>query len=159
MSTRANVIIKETYSYTNEKKELIEHESKLFFYRHSDGYPEGAMPTLSIFMKWLKSGKIRADIQQASGWLILLGAMEYATIPDYEKEEPSSYGSQYGIVESIKDPKDWKVGAYEPTDAIHGNIEYLYVIDLNKKELTCYDSWDEETGKGKHKVKLTALVS
>jgi hypothetical protein len=31
--------------------------------------------------------------------------------------------------------KDWKVGAYEPTTAIHGDIEHLYVLDLSAKEI------------------------
>jgi hypothetical protein len=29
---------------------------------------------------------------------------------------------------------DWKVGAYEPTTSIHGDVEHIYVIDLVKKE-------------------------
>jgi hypothetical protein len=30
---------------------------------------------------------------------------------------------------------DWKCGAYEPTTGIHGDIEYLYVVDLAAKEI------------------------
>lgn len=67
MSTRANIIIKESYSYNDEKGKEINVTNQLFFYRHSDGYPDGAMPTLNIFMEWLKSGKIRTDLQQATG--------------------------------------------------------------------------------------------
>lgn len=137
MSTRANIVIKEG-------------NQKLFFYRHSDGYPEGAMPTLSIFMDWLKSGKIRTDVQQGSGWLILLGAMEYNTLPKFEIEKPWREGAKgYGKVESIQAPEDWKCGAYEPTTGIHGDIEFLYVIDLAKKEISCFRDWtDEGEGKG-----------
>lgn len=152
MSTRANIVIKESYSYNDAKGK---ETNQLFFYRHSDGYPEGTMPTLSLFMKWLKSGKIRTDLQQASGWLILLGAMEYNTIPEFLTEKPVfEGGKRYGDVETIKEPKDWKCGSYEPTTGIHGDIEFLYVIELDKKTITCYDSWNEETGEGKHKVEL-----
>jgi len=159
MSTRANIIIKESYSYNDEKGKEINVTNQLFFYRHSDGYPDGAMPTLNIFMEWLKSGKIRTDLQQASGWLILLGAMEYNTIPSFDLEPPFREGAkQYGNTETIKEPADWKVGSYEPTTEIHGDIEFLYVIELDKKTITCYDSWDEKTGKGKHKVELTTLT-
>jgi len=153
MSTRANIIIKETYSYNDSENKKVTVSNKLFFYRHSDGYPDGTMPTLNIFMDWLKKGKIRNDLSQAAGWLIVLGAMEYNHIPEFELEKPTAYGSQYGNVETIKEPKDWKVGAYEPTTGIHGDIEFLYVIELDKKTITCYDSWNDK-GEGKHKVSL-----
>ena len=46
MSTRANIIIRDDVN-------------KLFFYRHSDGYPEGTLPTLKQFTGLISSGKIR----------------------------------------------------------------------------------------------------
>jgi len=124
MSTRANIILKDG-------------SNKLYFYRHSDGYPKGVMPTLNKFIEWLKSGKIRADIQQGSGWLIVLGAIEYNAIPEYKTETVERFGRTYTetVDDSIQDPKDWKVGAYEPTNGLHGDIEYLYTIDLQKKEI------------------------
>lgn len=156
MSTRANIVIKETYSYDGK-----DQTSKLFFYRHSDGYPEGTMPTLNIFLKWLKESKIRTDVQQGSGWLILLGAIEYNTIPEYKTVKEKGYGGseyEYTDLSTIAAPKDWKVGAYEPTTGIHGDIEYLYVIDLGLKEVKCYQDWTED-GEGKGTpvdLKLTA---
>lgn len=150
MSTRANIVIKETYSdFDNQGKETIETE-KLFFYRHSDGYPEGAMATLSIFMKWLKEGKIRNNIQQAAGWLILLGAMEYNSIPSFATSEPHfTGGKRYGDTDTIGSPEDWKCGSIEPSTCIHGDIEFLYVIDLTSQGIKCYEDWtDEGEGKG-----------
>ena len=42
---------------------------------------------------------------------------------------------------------DWKVGAYEPTDQLHGDVEYVYVIDLDKGVLKCRKTtskfWDK----------------
>lgn len=133
MSTRANIVIKEG-------------TQKLFFYRHSDGYPEGTLPTLRIFHKWMIEDKIRNDIQQGSGWLILLGAMEYATIPEFKKDK-TKYGFEVDV-NTISDPNDWKVGAYEPTTNIHGDIEYLYVIDMRTKTIECYEDWTSG-GEGK----------
>ena len=105
MSTRANIIIKDDYK-------------QLWFYRHSDGYPDGTLPTLNKFLDLVKSGKIRSNVSQAAGWLIIIGAEEYAQEKiDYEHTR-------------------WKVGAYEPTTGQHGDIEYLYTIDLIKKEVT-----------------------
>lgn len=96
MSTRANVLIKD------------QHDS-LWFYRHSDGYPEGTLPTLADFMGRAKRGEIRRNVGQAAGWLIVIGQDEYADCNDYTP---------------------WKVGAYEPTTQQHGDIEWLYTLDL-----------------------------
>ena len=124
MSTRANIILKEG-------------KDKLFFYRHSDGYPKGTLPTLNKFVEWMKEGHIRSNVQQAAGWLIMLGALEYSTIPDYKTETVERYRGTVEEIDfnTIGSPKDWKVGAYEPTTCIHGDIEYLYTIDLNTKEI------------------------
>ena len=60
MSTRANIVIKDEYS-------------ELWFYRHSDGYPEGTLPTLTEFLDAVKAGLIRNNVSQAAGWLIIIG--------------------------------------------------------------------------------------
>jgi hypothetical protein len=137
MSTRANVILKETYkdSFGNEKSE------ELFFYRHSDGYPEVTLQSLNIFMDWLKTKKIRNNLAQSAGWLVILGAIEYNSVPKFKTEEPAFKGAKgYGDITTIEMPEDdgstWKVGAYEPTTSIHGDIEYLYTINLTTKTLT-----------------------
>jgi hypothetical protein len=127
MSTRANIIIKDQYD-------------KLYFYRHSDGYPKGTLPTLEKFLSLVKSGKIRDNASQSAGWLIVIGAIEYQTVhPEYFPEsKKESYNQDDKEIESCVNefsPDDWKVGAYEPTTGIHGDIEHLYVIDLDKKEI------------------------
>ena len=130
MSTRANIIIE-------SKKD----KEKLYFYRHSDGYPEGTLPTLNIFMDWLKKGIIRDNVQQSAGWLILIGAIEYNTIPEFDLEKPGWRGAKVdGDINTIKNPTDWKCGAYEPTNGIHGDIVYLYEINLDDKTLVCKEA-------------------
>lgn len=94
-------------------------EEKLWFYRHSDGYPEGAMPTINEFMEAVATGAIRSNISQAAGWLVYFGAKEYG-LKDPDGKEGFS---------------GWKVGAIEPTTGIHGDIEFLY--ELNLKDKTC----------------------
>lgn len=131
MSTRANIVIKDKYD-------------KLFFYRHSDGYPSGVEETLTKLMSFLQTGKLRNNASQFAGWLILLGAIEYGAIPAFTKNE-----SGYGDMDTVEVPKDWKVGAYEPTTGIHGDIQYLYVIDLDSKTCLGYEDWtDKGEGKG-----------
>jgi hypothetical protein len=113
MSTRANIIVTDGHS-------------ELIFYRHSDGYPDGTLPTLNKFLDWVKERRIRDNVGQAAGWLILIGADEYS---EYARErgqnalEPDKANSIGG----------WKCGAYEPTYCIHGDIAFLYVVDLQAK--------------------------
>jgi len=102
MSTRANVQIKDQFD-------------NLWFYRHSDGYPEGTLPTLTKFTDMIKDNQIRSNVNQSAGWLIQIGYEEY------KEYQPS-----------------WKIGSYEPTTCRHNDIEYLYVIDLDKKTTKIY---------------------
>lgn len=68
----------------------------------------------------MKEGKIRADASQSSGWLVIIGHLEYGTA-----SEPG------------KDGQDWKVGAYEPcTPDIHDDTEYIYTVDVETKTVT-----------------------
>jgi len=72
-------------------------------------------------MERLIDGTVRTNVSQFSGWLIVLG---------HEQRTPSShYGN--GNAEH-----DWKVGHYEPTTCMHGDIEYLYIIDLETKSIS-----------------------
>ncbi len=128
MSTRANIILKDG-------------DEQLFFYRHSDGYPEGALPLLEKFLEMVKNRNLRDNLSQSAGWLIMLGAIEYNSILPY-KLQPENYPGQkrYSDLSTVRPPanngSDWKVGSIEPTTGIHGDIEWLYTIDLVKKEIS-----------------------
>jgi hypothetical protein len=121
MSTRAQVKI------------VDGNGDELWFYRHSDGYPKGAMPTLEKFLAWVKEGRIRNNVEQAAGWLILIGAEEYnefykdgAMVKKTTLTEPSGDGLS-----------GWQCGSYQPCPCrdLHGDVEYLYTIDLAKKTI------------------------
>jgi len=127
MSTRANVILKETYKDSFRK----EWTEELLFYRHSDGYPEGVLPTLEKLSDWIRRGVVRNNLMQVAGWLVILGAMEYNTIPDFEVKD-----GYLRDTDTIKDPKDWKVGAYEPCTGLAGNGEYVYTMDVKTGDIT-----------------------
>ena len=129
MSTRANVIFTQSFSYRARNNRQVNRTVKQIYYRHHDGYPETVLPHLLKLTHWMRRGLIRRDTQQGSGWLMLFGIVEYQTIPPHETTD-NALGPVYGIVESIQEPKDWKVGAYEPTDSVHGDINYLYTVDL-----------------------------
>ena len=119
MSTRAQVIIKDEFG------------DELRFYRHSDGYPEGIMPSLEKFLCWVKEGKIKDNVEQAAGWLILIGAEEYRQRYDGTlKESVTQPSEDYKI-------SGGKCGAFEPCPcrSLHGDIAYLYEINLHEKSI------------------------
>lgn len=89
---------------------LKDGTDELIFYKHCDGYPDGTLPILQKFLDWMKTQVIRDNIVQASGWLILAGAER--------------------LIPSVG---NWECGSIEPTTRIHGDIEYLYVVDLDEK--------------------------
>jgi hypothetical protein len=128
MSTRCNIIIKDRFD-------------RLWFYRHSDGYPSSVIPSLRKFMLWLNRNQIRPNVSQAAGWLIVLGHEEYLE-DGLVSHLPGEKGPLFG----------WKVGAYEPTTSQYGDIEYLYTIDLaNPKFILCKNI---STGKVKEYVSV-----
>jgi hypothetical protein len=123
MSTRCNIIIKDQYE-------------KLIFYRHSDGYPSVTLNSLCQFMQWIKEDRIRNNVEQCAGWLILLGAKEYST--EYKKNEKTGEYENIEKTDLFAPGNDinisgWKAGAYEPSTSIHGDIEYLYTLTIDKK--------------------------
>jgi len=153
MSTRANIILKDG-------------TDKLFFYRHSDGYPEGVTPTLDILANWIKSGKVRNNIGQSAGWLIIIGALEYQSLPaGLFTAGGMSYmdDNRDRIIEKdlAMAPRDWKVGAYEPTTGIHGDIEYLYVFDIptGTYEVTKRKDWGKWEASPEQADKLKAIAA
>lgn len=112
MGTRCNVIIKD-------------EDSELIFYRHSDGYPECTGENLKEFVQLYTKGLLRNNVMQSAGWLIIHGHFD----EDYKPKtsgQPDSDGFS-----------GWKVGAYEPTSSLHGDVEYIYIIDLTEMTLTC----------------------
>lgn len=143
MSTRANIILYESFTYKSRNGRTVNKTNKLYFYRHSDGYPEGSLPLLKVFMNWLTTGKIRNTLGQSAGWLVILGAIEYNSTPEYLAFTGSE---NYGDLDTVSPPKDWKCGSIEPTIEIHGDSEFLYEINLNERTLIVKqrtDNWDK----------------
>lgn len=98
--------------------EVRECGDSLLFYKHEDGYPEGVMPMLMWFVERIRSGKIRSDIEQASGWLIVYGANELN-----KDRSPSDY---------------WKAGFIEPATSVHPDIEFYYIVDIVEMTVKAY---------------------
>lgn len=127
MSTRCQVVVKDSYK-------------EMWFYRHSDGYPEGTLPALKKFMLWVKEGRIRDNVEQSCGWLVLIGAEEYNyKFVNYNKKVPKT-------TEELFNPSDWKCGAFEPCPCRkeHGDIEFLYTLDIKNLTITVKDLYEEK---------------
>lgn len=133
MTIRANVILSEIHSYRSKNNLNVIKAKQLIFYRQSDGNPEAIMPVLKVLMKWINEGKIRNNLGQCGGWLIILGAIEYNAIPKFlffkEKLGPDE-------LSKIPLPKIWRCGGFEPAPSISGQIDYLYEININEAKLT-----------------------
>lgn len=124
MSTRASIIIKDD-------------TDQLIFYRHSDGYPDVTGADLKAFVQDYASGKMRKNVPQSAGWLIVRGHKEYLGSPFTGKPLDAGYTG-------------WKCGAYEPNTALTCDSEYIYIIDLDKGTLECRvpngaEYWDSPT--------------
>jgi hypothetical protein len=96
-------------------------------------------------------GATRANVSQAGGWLIILGAIEYQTLPEglFPENKKNVLDRTDDVIETVLDNlsfTDWKVGAYEPTTRIHGDVEFVYVLDLAKSEIRVYRAGDGEIG-------------
>ena len=123
MSTRCQVAIKD-------------HSGELWFYRHSDGYPEGVAKTLDKFCQLIRDNRIRKSLLQSSGWLVILGAIEYQTVdasvfPQSAKRLSERDGAAVDAAICAFSPSNWKAGAYEPCEkSLHGDIDFFYVVDL-----------------------------
>ena len=104
-------------------------------------------------MQWGKDRKIRNNVDQACGWLVLLGAREYGKvyslltenqamnvhIREKTLEEYFSPGEQDSI-------SGWECGAYEPCSHIkRSDIEYLYTINLEDLTITIEDIYNNTT--------------
>jgi hypothetical protein len=128
MSTRSQVIIVSGESFSGDEID------EMWFYRHSDGYPSGNMPQLYKFMKWREEGRIRDNVEQSCGWLVLIGAEEY----DYMWSDSGEKLKKKKITEPSHDSfSGWKCGAYEPCPCRtnHGDIEWLYTIDIKENSI------------------------
>lgn len=133
MAISANVILSAIHSYRSKNNLNVIKTKQLIFYRQSDGNPEAIVPVLKVFLKWINEGKLRNNLGQCGGWLIILGALEYNAMPKFLffKEKLG-----FNELSKMQLPKVWKCGSFEPASSISGDIDYLYEIDINEAKLT-----------------------
>lgn len=120
---------------TRANVKITDGSQTIWLYRHSDGYPSATGIDVAEFCMGYVTEKMRTDPMQSAGWLIVRGNLEL------NKDGRSSYAS-------------WKVGHYEPTDQKHGDIEWLYTIDLDRMEFIVQES-NGETERRTVKFQIT----
>lgn len=103
MSTRAQICIK-------RDTEGFKDTGGIYIYKHSDGYPEGVLPTLAPFVE--RFTKNRGD----DPCYLLCQIVRAFAVVDFKSERlnDGAYGQFTG----------WGLDTVE-----HGDIEYLYEID------------------------------
>lgn len=97
MSTRASI-------------QLIDGEDTLFFYQHSDGYPEGLGAWLSRCLKLPQIQECKDDIEYLAGILIMEVNRDYIE-------------------------RNQRLPDMVPALGVHGDESYTYVIDAKTLEL------------------------
>lgn len=94
-------------------KLIDKNDSIAWFYAH-DGAPDYIFRCLNDFCHLVKIGRIRDNISQGGSWLIVLGRDLF----DRQLKLSQDYS--------------WKVGAIELATGPHGDIDYLYEIDMQR---------------------------
>lgn len=120
MSTRAQIAVRDG-------------SSTQLLYQHSDGYPDGVLPILKQYIQGVRDGGIRDNVSQSVGWLIVWSHKEMM-------EANKSLEERFGP--SVLN--DWKAAYIEPSpEGLHGDIEYLYVVDLVTRTVMYTEKIDE----------------
>ncbi len=121
--------------------EWIWDKEKCLTYRHSDGYPDGVVPDLLEYLKWMG---FRADDLEycVATWF-------YFTKRYYEQEFLK--GKRWNSDEVAHDCNSIvKLGYGVCADKqLHGDIEYFYEVDLKKREIRAYNVNNRFTDKVK----------
>lgn len=99
---------------------IKDYGKKCYLYHHSDGYPEHVGRLLKKFLKDYGEKEDVWDGEAIATSLV---------------KEGVSYKTVSPITGKVEDRCD---DYYHCSIGLHGDIEYLYVIDCEKEKLTCY---------------------
>lgn len=107
-------------------------------YRHSDGYPEGILPFLDHLQVLLHATGTQRDASYAAAQFILIDKLRYI---ERTFRQDGIYSDLPDTVERVLNPESWEDlnqtpsyllghGVEDPSCGIHGDEEYLYLIEL-----------------------------
>ena len=110
MATRCNVIVEDNSGY------------RIFMYRHNDGYPESVLPALAPILSALRIHIADKD-DNMMRYLSPFAQSRLESIADLKK-------SVAYVAAKIED-----IEPFEFTTDIHGDIEWLYTLNVDTAEL------------------------
>lgn len=96
---------------------------------------------LKRFMQYIADGKLRDNLSQSAGWLILLGASEYSS---YYKDGAKHPKKDLTVPCEEDGSMGWKCGAIEPETGMADDAEYTYVLDIPLRTIYVHEGNDEK---------------
>ena len=157
MSTRAAIRIRdpqdELWFYTHSNGEPVSP----FLPEDPDQQPQGVMPDLITLRNWLTQGRIRNNVQQASGWLVRLGVLrlldhqltcfQNPEEPNAPAQRPLNVTSDSWLQPAHPSlPLSWKASHYEPCPRHVALLDYryAYTLDLDPPQITVHRPGDPD---------------
>lgn len=141
MSTRSEIQFEERGEFTNrETGKVHKYLYNNRIYRHSDGYPEGVVRDLWLFLHSELGAGRREDVEYFCANYIYWEKTNY--VANYGKDNPQIAQIGFGIQNA---KKEW----LKPH---HGDIEFTYLLtldkDVNKVNIqVCKVGWKKEKPK------------
>lgn len=108
-------------------------------YRHSDGYPESVLSLLEHLQELLHATGTQRDASYAAAQFIFMDKLWY--LERTFRCRDGVYSDLPDTVAGVLEPEDWQEkqvtpsyllghGVEDPSRGIHGDEEYLYVVEL-----------------------------
>lgn len=139
MSTRSQIVFRRTHSYRGEEGEEKSSTHDIMVYKHHDGYPRGTVPLLrrfhdyagarandieyyvSSFVYWYKRRQERRQRFRSSG-----------------NGEPLESRDADADVDDFEVPPVLTGMGICGNKELHGDIEYLWLVDMNDRVIERY---------------------
>lgn len=142
MTTRAMITITE-----NMNMEDIE-DNDIYLYIHGDGYPEALGEEIKEFLSYDGAKNLIGDKEYMLAWLLKKIMDDYVkAMIDFDKQN-----SLFGLDEENPLPSMKNFNGYGISSEMHGDISYLYVIDMASKCLYVYENNDGWKGIENHPI-------
>lgn len=111
-------------------------------YRHSDGYPESVLPTLQHLQRLLRATQAQRDATYAAAQFLFYDKLW--TLERTLQSDDSLYEGYPDTVADVLTVESWRDcnktpsyllghGVEDPSCGIHGDEEFLYVVELPEK--------------------------
>lgn len=135
MSTRAQI------GFYGEIEQPLRNWDALV-YKHSDGYPDGVLPDLTVFARDFNTHRGLSDSEYASAWyLMFLFKQHLKMVEEWSRDHSMREAARPSV--AFPELKDFGLYlGYGVSKALHGDIEFFYAVYPNRIEVyeISYDS-------------------